>query len=157
MQEWNHRRFNRAFPYGAPGLTWKSWGLRRKVNLNLYQTVLASVISILVFLLLWMSSCCSTRALVFGVLTEMMKQEALQPGFHGFTELVILKVKIILSHRATPTPDFTTKAPIHLVLAGAAGSQGPGEGCRESCGSLCRHHGWGPAHWDGGQGAQPHC
>jgi len=34
----------------------------------------------------------STRALVFGVLTEMMKQEALQPGFHGFTELVILKV-----------------------------------------------------------------
>merc|ERR1719264_684025 len=34
----------------------------------------------------------STRSLVFGVLTEMMKQEALQPGFHGFTELVILKV-----------------------------------------------------------------
>ena len=62
----------------------------------------------------------STRALVFGVLTEMMKQvgsrresrnsgsririrnrssrmtlplqESLQPGFHGFTELVILKV-----------------------------------------------------------------
>jgi len=34
----------------------------------------------------------STRALVFGVLTEMMKQEALQTGFHGFTELVILKV-----------------------------------------------------------------
>ena len=36
--------------------------------------------------------CSSTRALVFGVLTEMMKQEALQTGFHGFTELVILKV-----------------------------------------------------------------
>lgn len=34
----------------------------------------------------------STRALVFGVLTEMMKQESLQAGFHGFTELVILKV-----------------------------------------------------------------
>jgi len=34
----------------------------------------------------------STRALVFGVLTEMMKQEGLQQGFHGFTELVILKV-----------------------------------------------------------------
>jgi len=34
----------------------------------------------------------STRALVFGVLTEMLKQDALQPGFHGFTELVILKV-----------------------------------------------------------------
>ena len=34
----------------------------------------------------------STRALVFGVLTEMLKQESLQGGFHGFTELVILKV-----------------------------------------------------------------
>jgi CLIP-associating protein 1/2 len=34
----------------------------------------------------------SSRALVFGVLTEMMKQDSLQPGFHGFTELVILKV-----------------------------------------------------------------
>jgi len=34
----------------------------------------------------------STRALVFGVLTEMLKQESLQSGFHGFTELVILKV-----------------------------------------------------------------
>jgi len=34
----------------------------------------------------------STRALVFGVLTEMLKQERLQSGFHGFTELVILKV-----------------------------------------------------------------
>ena len=34
----------------------------------------------------------ATRALVFGVLTEMMKQDSLQTGFHGFTELVILKV-----------------------------------------------------------------
>lgn len=34
----------------------------------------------------------ATRALVFGVLTEMLKQDSLQPGFHGFTELVILKV-----------------------------------------------------------------
>ena len=90
LQEWNHGRFNRAFPYGAPCLAWKSWGLRRKVTLNLSWIVLA--ISFSLFQLLWMLSCCSTRALVFGVLTEMMKQEALQPGFHGFTELVILKV-----------------------------------------------------------------
>jgi CLIP-associating protein 1/2 len=34
----------------------------------------------------------STRALVFGVLTEMLKQDSLQAGFQGFTELVILKV-----------------------------------------------------------------
>jgi len=34
----------------------------------------------------------STRALVFGVLTEMLKQDCLQHGFQGFTELVILKV-----------------------------------------------------------------
>jgi len=34
----------------------------------------------------------SVRALVFGVLTEMLNQESLQSGFHGFTELVMLKV-----------------------------------------------------------------
>jgi len=34
----------------------------------------------------------STRALVFGVLTEMLKQDSLQQGFQGFTELIILKV-----------------------------------------------------------------
>ena len=34
----------------------------------------------------------STRALVFGVLTEMLKQEPLISSFQGFTELVILKV-----------------------------------------------------------------
>ena len=34
----------------------------------------------------------ATRALVFGVLTEMLKQESLLASFHGFTELVILKV-----------------------------------------------------------------
>ena len=34
----------------------------------------------------------STRALVFGVLTEMLKQESLLGGFHAFTELIILKV-----------------------------------------------------------------
>jgi len=34
----------------------------------------------------------TTRALVFGVLTEMLKQEGLQQGFQGFTELVILRV-----------------------------------------------------------------
>ena len=34
----------------------------------------------------------ASRALVFGVLTEMLKQEALISGFHQFTELIILKV-----------------------------------------------------------------
>ena len=34
----------------------------------------------------------STRALVFGVLTEMLKQESLISSFQGFTELIILKV-----------------------------------------------------------------
>jgi len=34
----------------------------------------------------------TSRALVFGVLTEMIKQESLLAGFTGFTELVILKV-----------------------------------------------------------------
>ena len=34
----------------------------------------------------------STRALVFGVLTEMLKQESLISSFQGSTELIILKV-----------------------------------------------------------------
>ena len=34
----------------------------------------------------------ATRALVFGVLTEMLKQDNLISGFHAFTELIILKV-----------------------------------------------------------------
>ena len=34
----------------------------------------------------------STRALVFGALTEMLKQEPLISSFHGFCELIILKV-----------------------------------------------------------------
>merc|ERR1712088_789312 len=34
----------------------------------------------------------STRAMVFGALTEMLKQESLIVSFQGFTELVILKV-----------------------------------------------------------------
>ena len=34
----------------------------------------------------------AVRALVFGVLTEMLNQASLQSGFHGFTELVMLKV-----------------------------------------------------------------
>ena len=67
----------------------------------------------------------------------MMKQEALQPGFHGFTELVILKVN---------KPTFDSRAPDNLVRAGAPGAQGPGEGRGEGCGSLCRHHGWRPPH-----------
>ena len=98
-----------------------------------------------------MSSCFSTRALVFGVLTEMMKQEALQPGFHGFTELVILKV---INHFETR---FDNRAKNYPKLAGAPGAQGPGEGRSEGGGSLCRYHGWRTPHRDGGQGAQPHC
>ena len=38
-----------------------------------------------------------TRALVFGVLTEMLKQEQLISCFQGYTELIILKV--LESHR----------------------------------------------------------
>ena len=34
----------------------------------------------------------STRAMVFGALTEMLKQESLISSFQGFTELIILKV-----------------------------------------------------------------
>ena len=41
----------------------------------------------------------ATRALVFGVLTEMLKQEQLIPCFQGYTELIILKV--LESHRDT--------------------------------------------------------
>ena len=33
----------------------------------------------------------STRAQLFGVLTEMLRQESLEDGFHGFTELVMQK------------------------------------------------------------------
>jgi hypothetical protein len=39
----------------------------------------------------------ATRALVFGVLTEMLKQDQLIPCFQGYTELIILKV--LESHR----------------------------------------------------------
>ena len=34
----------------------------------------------------------TTRALVFGVLTEMLKQNELISSFQSFTELIILKV-----------------------------------------------------------------
>ena len=34
----------------------------------------------------------ATRAMVFGALTEMLKQESLISSFQGFTELIILKV-----------------------------------------------------------------
>lgn len=36
----------------------------------------------------------ATRALVFGVLTEMLKQDLLIAAFQAFTELIILKVAI---------------------------------------------------------------
>ena len=39
----------------------------------------------------------ATRALVFGVLTEMLKQDQLIACFQGYTELIILKV--LESHR----------------------------------------------------------
>lgn len=73
----------------------------------------------------------TSRALVFGVLTEMIKQESLLAGFTGFTELVILKVlqahkdeekdvsfiivhvhKTLTNHQNVPINDLkTTKAP----------------------------------------------
>ena len=34
----------------------------------------------------------AARALVFGVLTEMLRQDSLIPSFQAFTELIILKV-----------------------------------------------------------------
>lgn len=47
----------------------------------------------------------ATRALVFGVLTEMLKQDQLTPHFRGFNELIILKV--LESHR-DPEKDVST-------------------------------------------------
>ena len=48
----------------------------------------------------------ATRALVFGVLTEMLKQEYLISCFQGYTELIILKV--LESHR-DPEKDVSMK------------------------------------------------
>ena len=48
----------------------------------------------------------ATRALVFGVLTEMLKQEYLISCFQGYTELIILKV--LESHR-DPEKDVSSK------------------------------------------------
>ena len=48
----------------------------------------------------------ATRALVFGVLTEMLKQEYLISCFQGYTELIILKV--LESHR-DPEKDVSKK------------------------------------------------
>ena len=70
----------------------------------------------------------------------MMKQEALQPGFHGFTELVILKV---INHVETR---FDNRTQNYFMCAGAPGAQGPGEGRGEGGGSLCGHYGWSPPH-----------
>ena len=47
----------------------------------------------------------SSRALVFGVLTEMLKQDDLIGGFHAFTELIILKV---LQAHKDPEKDVST-------------------------------------------------
>ena len=43
-----------------------------------------------------------------------------------------------------------------MPFAGAPGAQRSGEGRGPSSGGMCRHHGWGVAYRDGGQGAQPH-
>ena len=48
----------------------------------------------------------SSRALVFGVLTEMLKQDDLIGGFHAFTELIILKV---LQAHKDPEKDVSMK------------------------------------------------
>ena len=56
----------------------------------------------------------TTRALVFGVLTEMLKQETLIASFQGFTELIILKV--LESHR-DPEKDVSDKNEFYVQKA----------------------------------------
>ena len=48
----------------------------------------------------------ASRALVFGVITEMLKQDNLISGFHAFTELIILKV---LQAHKDPEKDVSIK------------------------------------------------
>ena len=48
----------------------------------------------------------ASRALVFGVITEMLKQDNLISGFHAFTELIILKV---LQAHKDPEKDVSVK------------------------------------------------
>ena len=72
---------------------------RKKKGLNNAFYILRSVCRALLRLLLenLNDEVGATRALVFGVLTEMLKQELLISSFQGFTELIILKV--LESHR----------------------------------------------------------
>ena len=58
----------------------------------------------------------ATRALVFGVLTEMLKQETLIPSFQAFTELIILKV--LEAHRddEKDVSESTWKATYTILL-----------------------------------------
>ena len=61
----------------------------------------------------------ATRALVFGVLTEMLKQEQLISCFQGYTELIILKV--LESHR-DPEKDVNRLYINYLVAFNIGGS-----------------------------------
>ena len=56
----------------------------------------------------------STRAMVFGALTEMLKQESLIVSFQGFTELIILKV--LEAHR-DEEKDVSLKKLLTTILA----------------------------------------
>lgn len=55
----------------------------------------------------------ATRAMVFGVLTEMLKQEPLISSFQGFTELIILKV--LEAHR-DDEKDVMQKMRVLLII-----------------------------------------
>ena len=72
----------------------------------------------------------SSRALVFGVLTEMLKQDSLIGGFHAFTELIILKV---LQAHKDPEKDVS----ISSLLTKPSQRLVPG---RQSSRGLRRHH-----------------
>jgi len=55
----------------------------------------------------------ATRALVFGVLTEMLRQEMLISSFQAFTELVMLKV--LEAHR-DPEKDVSGTFSVNSIL-----------------------------------------
>ena len=68
-----------------------TWNLLIRTQFHLSRTLLRLLLENL------MDDIGATRALVFGVLTEMLKQEQLILFFQGYTELIILKV--LESHR----------------------------------------------------------
>ena len=57
-----------------------------RLNIYIFRTVLRLLLENL------SDEVGTTRALVFGVLTEMLKQNELISSFQSFTELIILKV-----------------------------------------------------------------